>query len=400
MQPPTSAGVTVPRLITALALLWLAGAAMRIPLLAVPPVMRLIHDDLHMTETQVGLLIGLPLLMFALASIPGSLLIAWAGAGLIAIAGLLTTALASAGRAAAYGVWTLYAMTVLMGFGVAILQPAVQTLVRAWTPQRIGLGAAVMSNGFLVGVASAPALTIPLVLPLVGQSWRLDLLVWSVPGLITAILFLVFATRSRPSSQPGELAARRWWPDWNAPLIWLLGLAFGSNNAFYFGVNGFLPDYLNSVGRADLIGPALGILNGSQLVCSFVMLAAAERLHRRVWPFAIFGPLPAVGVLGMLLLDGFWIVASAGLTGFSLAVTFVLLFALPPALSPPDDVHRVAGGMFAISYTIAVIVPVLCGAFWDLTGVPWTTFVPIGVCAITLTWLGVVLTLRSAGSRA
>ncbi len=59
----------------------------------------------------------------------------------------------------------------------------------------------------------------------------------------------------------------------------------------------------------------------------------------------IFGPLPMVGVLGMLLLDGLWIVAAVSLTGFSLAVTFVLLFALPPALSPPDGVHRMAGGI-------------------------------------------------------
>ena len=57
--------------------------------------------------------------------------------------------------------------------------------------------------------------------------------------------------------------------------------------------------------------------------------------------------------------------------------------------------HRMAGGMFAISYTIAVIVPVICGAVWDLTGVPWTAFLPVGACAITLTALGIVLTRRS-----
>ena len=59
-----------------LALLWLAGAAIRIPLLAVPPVIPLIHDDLHMTYTQVGLLVGMPLVMFAVFATPGSLLIA------------------------------------------------------------------------------------------------------------------------------------------------------------------------------------------------------------------------------------------------------------------------------------------------------------------------------------
>ena len=393
MPPSPSAGRSAPSLLTALALLWLAAAAMRLPLLAVPPVIRLIHDDLHMTETQVGLLIGIPLLMFALAAIPGSLLIAWAGAAAIAIAGLLITALASAGRAAAFDLWTLYAMTIVMGFGVAIMQPAIPTLVRQWLPDRVALGTAVSSNGIVIGVAAGPALTIPLVLPLTGQSWRLDLLLWSVPGLIAALLLLAVVPRSQPQAD-AHAATPRWWPDWNNPLIWLLGLTFGSNNALYFAVNAFLPDYLNSAGRADLIGAALGWMNGSQLVASFILMATAERLHRRVWPYLVFGPMPAVGVLGIVLLDGFWIVLAAAVTGFSLAITFVMTFALPPVLAAPDDVHRMAGGMFAISYTIAVIVPVVCGALWDVTGVPWTAFLPVGVCALTLTALGMALTRR------
>src|SRR5262245_34379599 len=124
--------LAAPRLIAALSLFWLAGAAMRLPLLAVPPVLPLLHDALHMTETQVGLLIGLPILMFALAAIPGSLLIARAGAGRIMVLGLFVTAAAAAGRAAASELWLLYAMTIAMGFGVAIMQPAVPTLVREW----------------------------------------------------------------------------------------------------------------------------------------------------------------------------------------------------------------------------------------------------------------------------
>jgi MFS transporter, CP family, cyanate transporter len=263
-------------------------------------------------------------------------------------------------------------------------------------PRRIALGTAAASNGILVGVASGPALTIPYVLPLVGQSWRLDLLVWSVPGLVTALLFIAIGARSRAPSQPADMAVRRWWPDWKQPLIWLLGLTFGSNNAFYYSVNAFLPDYLNSVGRADLIGPALGWLNGSQLIASFVLLAVAERLQRRAWPYLIFGPLPMIGVLGVVLLDGHGIVLAASVTGFSLAITFVLTFALPPVLSPPDDVHRMAGGMFAISYAIAVIIPVVCGALWDVTGVSWMAFAPLAVCALTLTGLGFMLSLRSA----
>ena len=86
-EPPGEVRAT-PSLFVILPLLWLAGAAIRIPLLAVPPVIPLIHDDLHMSETQVGLLMGLPLAMFALAAIPGSLLIARFGVLAVAISGL------------------------------------------------------------------------------------------------------------------------------------------------------------------------------------------------------------------------------------------------------------------------------------------------------------------------
>ena len=43
----------------------------------------------------------------------------------------------------------------------------------------------------------------------------------------------------------------RWWPDWKSPVLWLLALTFGSNNAFYYAVNAFLPTILNSRGEGD-----------------------------------------------------------------------------------------------------------------------------------------------------
>ena len=40
--------------------------------------------------------------------------------------------------------------------------------------------------------------------------------------------------------------------------------------------------------------------------------------------------------------------------------------------------------MFTISYTCAVVVPILSGLAWDLTGMPATAFVPIGLCGVLL----------------
>src|SRR4051812_18316031 len=87
--------------ILCLALLWIAGNGMRLTILAVPPIIPFIHDDLHMSETQVGILSGLPAALFACAAVPGSLLIARFGALTALIVGLLATGVGSALRGTA-----------------------------------------------------------------------------------------------------------------------------------------------------------------------------------------------------------------------------------------------------------------------------------------------------------
>jgi CP family cyanate transporter-like MFS transporter len=377
-----------------LCLLWLGGITLRVTILAVPPVIPLIHDDLHLSETQVGLLMGLPLAMFAIAAIPGSLLVARFGALRTILIGMVITALAGSGRGGAFGVATLYAATLVMGIGIAIMQPAMPALVREWVPHRTVLGSAMASNGMLVGATLASIFTIPWVLPLVGGSWRLDLVVWSAPVLLIALIFMFGPRADKPAPAGG--VPGRWWPDWRKPLTWLLGLTFGSNNSIYFSTNAFLPDYLASQGRDDLISWGLGWLNGAQFLATFIMMVAAERLAGRTWPYLVFGLMTIAAVLGIMFSTGVGTVAAAAVIGFATAMTFALVLALPPQLSAPGDTHRTAAGMFTISYTLAVIVPTLSGALWDLTHLPWATFVPLALCAVTLTALGVVLSRHRA----
>ncbi len=375
---------------------------MRVTILAVPPVLPLIREDLRMSETEIGLLIGLPVMTWALAAIPGSLLIARLGATFTLAAGLVLTGLAAAGRGAAPNAPMLYLATTLMGCGIAVMQPALPTLVREWLPHRIGLGTAVSSNGMMVGVAAAPTLTIPFVLPLFDQSWRLEFVWWAAPVLLVALAlpFLAPGGIAPAPANAGSAPAPRWWPDWKNPIIWLLGLTFASNNSLYYGTNAFLPDYLASIGRADLTGAALGFMNGSQFFASLLLLVTAEHLQRRAWPYLVFGPTALLGVLGIVSGEGLFVALAAGMVGFSLAITFVVTLALAPVLSPPGDVHRVSAGMFTVSYGCAVIIPIVCGALWDLTGRPWMAFVPLILCPITLTVLGLALSARATTKEA
>ena len=253
-----------------------------------PPVIPLIHDDLHLSETQVGILSGLPMVLFAGAAIAGSLMIARLGALTALLIGLVLCAV-GLGRCAASGrsVAMLYFGTVVTAFGVAVMQPSLPPLVRTWVPQRIGFATAVYTNGLLIGEILPAALTIPLVLPMLQQSWQWDFVFWAVPVAVIAAIIFGLAPRA-PAVAP-TAASRRWMPDFRNPMIWRIGLLLGSVNATYFSMNGFLPDYLTHTGRPDLINAALTALNLGQLPASFLLLASADRMVRTVWSYLACG---------------------------------------------------------------------------------------------------------------
>jgi CP family cyanate transporter-like MFS transporter len=360
---------------------------LRLTVLAIPPVVPLLHADLHLSETAIGWLMSLPPMLFAVAAIPGALLIARFGILPALVMGLLINAAGSAARAAYPDAVSLYVSTIVMAAGVSIMQPALPPLVRAWFPKAIGFATAMYTNGLLLGETLAVALTIPLVLPLVGNSWRLSFIVWSVPVLLTAILLVVCVGALGGARQAAVSTNRKWWPDWRQPLIWRLGAILGSINAMYYVTNAFLPDYVTAMGRPDLISQSLTALNLCQLPSSFVMLGFAGRLVKKPWAYRVTGGIAALSVVGMMTTGGYWIVVWSGILGFVSAVTLILVLALPSVLGAPDDVHRTSAGMFTISYTIAMALSVLGGLLWDLTHLPVTALALAALCGLVVVLL-------------
>ncbi len=381
MRAPTPSDGRPARLLDRVLALWLAGVALRVTILAVPPVIPLIRTEFGMSETQVGILTGLPPVLFAVSAVLASLFIARLGALATVIAGILATAVGSALRGVAPDVAVLYAATIVTGFGVAIMQPSLPPLVRAWLPDRVGFGTAVFTNGLLVGEIIPVALTLPLLLPLLGGSWRWSFVVWAVP--VALIAGVIAAIAPKNVAYGGRSATSLWWPDWSDPLIWRLGFILGAANAMYFTANAFLPDYLHYVGRPDLVSAALIALNLGQIPASLLLLLVAGRMERRVWPYVASGLVSLLGI-GGIMVGGAWIVVSAAVLGFAAAATLILALALPSLLSPADDVHRVTAAMFTISYSTAVLTPIVSGLAWDLTGVAPAAFVPLALCAVVL----------------
>lgn len=376
----------------ALLLLWLSGAALRLTILAVPPVIPLIHADLHLSETQVGILTGLPMVLFAGAAIAGSLLIARLGALTALLIGLVSCAAGSALRSVGPHIAMLYFGTVLTAFGVAVMQPSMPPLVRAWVPQRIGFATAVYTNGLIFGEILPAGLSIPLVLPWLQQSWQWDLVFWSMP--VALIAALAWALVPRQAAAAPSAASRRWMPDFGNPLIWRIGVLLGCVNATYFSMNGFLPDYLTHTDRADLVNASLTALNLGQLPASFLLLASADRMVRTVWSYLGCGLACLAAVMTIAFAGGIGVVVGAAVWGCAGAAVLVLVLALPPLIARADDVHRVTAGIFTISYSCAVVIPVISGLLWDLTGWTLAPFIPVSICMLVVIGLAPTIVLR------
>src|ERR1700693_1085392 len=181
-----------------LLLLWLGGIALRLPMLAVPPLIPLIHRELHLDEKAVGALVSLPVLLLAIASVPGALLIAKFGVRGALTAGLGFVAVFGALRGLGPSTPVLFGATFLMGVGVAVSQPAFPSLVREWFPRRIAIATAVYSNGILVGETLPTALTTPVgVLPIAHGDWRWALALWSVLVVVSAVAIVLAAPARR-----------------------------------------------------------------------------------------------------------------------------------------------------------------------------------------------------------
>lgn len=370
-----------------LLLLWLGGIDLRLAMLAVPPLVPLIHRELHLDEKGVGALVSLPVLLLAIAAVPGSLLIAKLGVRGALFAGLGLVAVFGALRGLGPSTPVLFSATFLMGVGVAVSQPAFPSLVREWFPRRIAIATAVYSNGILIGETLPTALTTPVgVLPLAHGDWRWALATWSIIVVFSGVAIVIAA----PLRAARAETSSRWWPSWRQGQAIRIGVVMGMASAVYFGANAYIPDFLEQTGRHNLIAPALALLNGSQLLTAPAVALWPRLLTGRVG-FLGSGVLMVAAQVGVVFTPGAGVVAWAFLLGFSTALAFIVTLTLPPRLAPQGDVARMSAAIFTFQYAGAFVLPLVAGALWDATGQAGLAFVPGVLAAAAMAYLALPL---------
>ena len=384
-------------------LLWLLGLDLRVTVLGLAPLLPAVTHDLRLDHTAVGAVSTLPVLLFGIGAALGSFVVGRLGTRRAVLVGLGLAGLGGAARGAGASTGVLFACTFVMGLGIAVVQPALPTLVREWRPSVVGAATAVYGNGLLVGEAIAASLTLPLVLRVTG-SWEASLVAWSMPLALTVVLVLALRTWHEPAAPEergetaGPAAASSSWPRLRDARTWRLGLVQGGASAVYFGANAFLPGYLHATGHGHLVGPALTILNVSQLPASLLLLFHNERLVRHRLPLPAMAAVLVGVAAGMLVAPAPVLLVLAGLLGFTTALMLLLVLALPPITSPAGEVASVSAGMFTVGYTLAFVLPLLGGLASDASGSLRVTLAPALLGALLAAGAAVRLTPSATSS--
>ena len=375
-----------------LLLLWLGGIDLRLTMLAVPPLIPLIHHDLHLDEKAVGVLVALPVLLLATAAVPGSLLIAKLGLRSALMVGLGLVALFGALRGVGPSTTVIFSATFLMGLGVAVSQPAFPSLVREWFPTRIAIATAVFSNGVLIGETLPVTMTTPIgVLPLAHGDWRWALALWSILVILTAVAIVAAV----PARGPKPTVRARWWPSWREGQAVRIGLVMGMASAVYFGTNAYVPDFLDQTGRHQLITPTLAVLNAAQLLTAPAVAVWQRLLTGRIGFLGSAG-LMAIAQIGIVVTPDGWVVVWAFVLGFAAALAFIVALTLPAKLAAAGDVHRMSAAVFTFQYGMAFVVPLIAGALWDASGIAVVAFIPGIAAAAVMGWLALPLRISPA----
>ena len=354
-----------------LAVLWLIGWTLRVPILAAPPLATRIADTFDMGEAGIGALTTLPVVAVAFGAIPAAWIIARFNLRFVIVGGLLVMVAASVARGLVPSTAMLFAVSIVMGLGVAVFQTALPAATRCWTPSHVALGSAVYLNGMMLGELSGAGLTLPLVLPLAGDDWCYALFIWAIPILLITLLVALVRLPVVPSASNNVDATcpppTKALPRWSDGRVWQYGILLASTVVAFFVINAYSGTVLRARGETEALKGFLFAYNATPLLASFIVLAAPGWIGLRR-PVAMSSLLSATGLAGFVLLEGWTSWAAALVTGCASTVALILMISLPPAIARGNAITRLSAGMTLIGFATSFVLILTGGWFVEVTG--------------------------------
>jgi ACS family hexuronate transporter-like MFS transporter len=347
--------------------------------------------DLHLNNTQVGMLASALSLTWACAAFAIGFVSDRTGSrkGVLIVATLFFSACSFwSGIAGSFA--TLLASRMLMGVAEGGVMPISQAIIAAEVrPEHRGIAMGVTQNfgSNLLGSFVAPVLLAAFA---TSYGWRHAFFLAGAPGLIAAALIALYL-RPPPrepsgpaaSAATGQPALRAALAERNVVLCALMSILLVSYLVVCWA---FMPLYLTQVRHYDpqTAGWLMGTLGISATVGSFAISGLSDRIGRRPLMIAM----PLIGVilpLGALYFTGsIWALAAIFFVGWGLNGIFPLFMATVPSESVDPHLRATVLGLCMGTGEVlgGVLSPSIAGYAADLVGLQAPLWIMLGLCLV------------------
>ncbi len=249
-----------------------------------------IAEDLGLSLTQIGVIWSMLPVGFVLFALPGGSLGDRFGFRKVIGIGCFLVALTNALIGISLNFITFVIFTLLCGISLSIVLPNLPKAAGLFFPKnQLGLANGILIAGFGIGGALTTAISISLVLPLVG-SWRNVLFLYSGICIIVGIMWLLLIRETKPSQMPIETDTTAVRVPFRKSIttvlqvrdIWLLTMASLGYGAALISLEGYLPVYIESIGIAKNIGDTMvSTLYAGSILGAILIPAISDRIGLR-----------------------------------------------------------------------------------------------------------------------
>lgn len=369
----------------------LVAVNLRSVLTSIPPLAEQIQAVTGWSDTTLGLLTTLPVLVMGSAALIVPALAARIGRTRSVALALILLVAASGLRLLAGLPWMLFVTAFLGGLGIAIASGLVPGIVREHLPRASGAATGLWTSTMFTGAALAAALTVPIAA--VTGSWHIALAVWALPALI-GLAFWTWAERGNTElgAGPGRVTIAQL--PWRNRLAWALTAYLAINSIIYYTALAWIAPSLEERGwSAEQSGLLFGVFTASQIAAALSLPWIGHRFpaRRTLWvatavltalPLLVLAYSPTTATFLVLVVFGF---ANSG--GFTIGLSMLAEFVDGPAASA-----RLTAMAFTMTYLLAAAGPALAGVLLDLTG-SWIAVYVI-LAAVALTQIPPMIPLR------
>ncbi|OJH43731.1 nitrate/nitrite transporter [Paracoccus sp. SM22M-07] len=347
-----------------------------------------IAQQLNLTDTQFGFLVGLPILSGSLTRIALGIATDRLGGRLVYTLTMLTAALATLALSWA----TTYPQMLVAALGVGVaggsFAVGVAYVSRFYADGRQGTALGIFGVGN-VG-AAVTKFTAPFVMVALG--WQATAQIWALALAITAMLFWVFSqddpvTVARRSGAVPQRSLRAEFAPLRNPQVWRFSAYYFFSFGAFVALALWLPHYLIGVYGLDV--KTAGMVGAAYSIPASVFRAYGGVLSDRIGARKVLYATFAVSLAATAILS-----ASVSLAIF-LAVIFVLGFMMSLGKAAvykhiptyySQSVGAVGGLVGMIGGLGGFVLPLVFGALKDATG-QWTScfmvlFVLVAACAV------------------